>query len=51
MFMSHPLVKTPKTKLRRQQEEPVTKKTKTKSKTKDTPKGFDMWEDQTDDGC
>jgi hypothetical protein len=52
MFMSRPLEKTPKTKMRRQPEESLTKKkSKTKLKTADRQPGFDMWEDETPDGC
>lgn len=52
MFMSHPLEKTPKTKMRRQPEESLTKKkSKTKLKTIDRKPSFDMWEDDPDDGC
>jgi hypothetical protein len=51
MFMSRQLVKTPKTKFRRQAEEKVTKKPKLKQQIpNESVKRFDLWEDDSN-GC
>lgn len=55
MFMSRQVEKTPKTKFRKGQSEETISRVKSKHNKKprqtEEREGFDMWEDQPDDGC